>query len=236
MSTARLICFAILAFAAEGASRAIRDLIPPSFPNQDPSDFALRYVSQSEGVDSISCLLNQSISGTRQACQSLVFALTNITISESVVLFSANATDISNLIVLISPGEYDYSEGGINVFNASNLIIAKDPSADGEVVFRCLKLVNTVFNNLFFKFVDHLAIAGISGSGCGVLGTNMAFIDVTDLSVVNCTFRYNFAMHANRAHASQHIHINTAHTHTQSYVCANTHTHRKSRFVVNNLS
>lgn len=163
----------------------IDHLIPPTFLDHHPSKYTLRYLSHANGSDTEACLQDQWTAESISACQTLTFALAERPESPGIPV---NAANITNTIILVSPGEYDYG-GGIDVYESSGLIIAKNPSMDGEVVFQCVTLLEMRFNNLFFKYVDHVAISGIVGTNCGIFGANMAFQFVTDLAISNCTFR-----------------------------------------------
>ena len=171
------LCLPLLAVGL--AENSIRELIPPGFPSQDPSNYTIRYLSQL-GSDEEACLSSQN-SSSIQYCRTIRYALTG---QSSGVRFY----DIHYLILLVSPGTFFYNEG-LEIFNSSNIIIAKDPRLDqGDAVFSCVAFGGE-FNNLFFRYAERIAFWGLTISRCGPRSGGLGLTLPISLRINNCTFR-----------------------------------------------
>ena len=160
------------------AEDSTRELIPPSFPSQDPSNYTIRYLSQL-GSDEEACLSSQN-SSSIQYCRTIRYALTGQS-------SGVRSYDIHNLIMLVSPGTYFYNMT-IEIYNSSSIVIAKDPELQGEAVFSCIEYSSS-FNNIYFQDVEGIALWGLTVSRCGPRSSGMTMSILTNLRVYNCTFR-----------------------------------------------
>ncbi len=160
--------------------------IPPSFPDGNLGSYEIRYLSGSEGSDGEGCLSNQSLAptGNASACKSLQYVLTGESFAEEK---TARVRNLSKVVILVAPGEYFFN-GGIDVLKSNNVIIAKDPRLEGEVVFSCSSL-QTRFNNLYFKYVEHVALIGVTCNKCGLIVGTVAFERCRNVFVSECLFR-----------------------------------------------
>lgn len=160
--------------------------IPPSFPDRSLGSYQIRYLSESAGFDEERCLLDQSLApaSTISACRSLPFVLTGQIPGERT---AARVSNLSKVIILIAPGKYSF-KGEINVMDSNSVIVAKDPTQDGEVVFSCSSL-ETRFNNFYFLRVEHVALIGVTSSKCGLIVGSVSFELCRNVIVNDCVFR-----------------------------------------------
>ena len=132
----------------------LSDLLNASFPGQNLSSYTIRYLSQSSGNDTETCL-----NGTYpQSCNSVGYSLTG--------KLSGRGSDIHNLILLVSPGEYSLLSDGVRVRDSSNIIIMA-PHGPGDIVFMCDSSSTRLFKNLYFENVTNIALVGITFTNCG---------------------------------------------------------------------
>ncbi len=161
------------------------EIIPPSFPLQDPSQYTTRYLSMSDGMDSEDCLDGQpyysSITGpdSVQYCNTLNYSLLGN---------SSDIYNVSNLILLVSPGVYDYGRTGLKLRLSSNLIIAKNPLKTGEVIFTCISYTTDVRNDLYIRYLENIALRGITFSSCGNFSSGVFLRVGENLLIDTCIF------------------------------------------------
>ena len=132
----------------------------------------LRYLHQTSGNDSAECLSVNPYPS--QACRTLGYAL---------------AGNITDLMLLIWPGTYEYTERQIGIRHHQNVLIQKMPESEGKVIFQCRAYSEDSSNNLAFFAVENITISGITFEQCGPLSPGISADNSTNILVSKCTFR-----------------------------------------------
>lgn len=165
-----------------GESTVIQDGIPTN----NLSDYTIRYLSK-DGNDTESCLSDQGYytsplnSATVEYCRSLIYALTGDYRNES--------SSITNLVVIIRPGQYNIGEQGIKIDRYKNIFLTKMPGTVGEVVFKCFKYLEEDFNNLYVVRSVNISMNGIVFTECGSYDSPVRLQHTLNVTISNCTFR-----------------------------------------------
>jgi len=132
----------------------------------------LRYLHHTSGNNTAECLsVNPHPS---QACRTLGYAL---------------AGNISDLMLLIWPGTYVYTEQHIDIRHQQNLVIQKVPGSEGKVIFQCRAYDEQSYNNLALFTVQNVTISGIIFEQCGPMSPGIFVNDSKEILVSKCTFR-----------------------------------------------
>ena len=163
---------------------AQHELIPTTFPLQNPSSYTIRYLSMS-GNDTEKCLETQPFpykETDSEPCGSLRYALTD----KHYDLMSYNQ---SNLIVLILPGRYGYGNVTIWMNYYENIVVRKLPDAEGEVVFHCSEYLNSSYNNLYFVFSRYLYFRELVFTECGPWSHAMSSLAAAHMVIEDCVYR-----------------------------------------------
>lgn len=158
--------------------------IPPDFPNQNISDYSLRYLSVN-GTDAPGCLQSQPYpySDDAEPCGTLRYALTG---------GYRHITDNgSNIILLVLPGRYAHGNVTIWMNNYRNIVVRKIPGfdLDDEVVFYCERFLQDDFNNFYFTRSEHIVLQELVFTKCGPRSPGMATKQVSNLLITNCVYR-----------------------------------------------
>lgn len=169
-------------------------VIQDGLPVNDLSQYTIRYLSETEGSDTDSCLSNQIYppdsrqdNTTTVYCGSLIYALTGGYMNKS--------SNISYLVVIILPGNYSIGEGGIEIDFVDNIFLTKMPGASGEVIIKCSRFLEDSFNNLFLQIGRNISMNGIVFSECGSYGSPVRIQHTLNATISNCTFRYVIISH-----------------------------------------
>lgn len=181
---------------------------PESFPDQDISQYTVRYVSPN-GQDTEGCLQSQpypppsvgcqspdSAESAVMPCRSIGYSLLERCAGLDYMITDCTAEITSNLITLFYPGTYGYYDNlSVVLQNYSNLVIGKVPScktSQEEVVFSCNRYTDEegLYNNLYFISAVNLAMDGIVFSRCGPYSPGAAMLNTTNATITNCEFRY----------------------------------------------
>ena len=174
------------ATAQANSPEEIASLIPSAFIDQNIMNYKIRYVSE-DGNDTDSCLGNQLPSGADSSdpisyCRTLRYALFGN--------HEYRGENISNLMVLMQPGNYPYGNVSIYLEDFTNLVISKAPGTVGEVVLYCQEYLVHHYNNLYFTYSSYVAINEVVFERCGPLSPGMGVFEVTMFYVTNCIARY----------------------------------------------
>ncbi len=111
------------------------------------------------------------------------------TLNYSLLGNSSDIYNVSNLILLVSPGVYDYGRTGLKLRLSSNLIIAKNPLKTGEVIFKCISYTITDdYNDLYIRWLKNIALRGITFSNCGSYSSGVSFRVGENLLIDTCIF------------------------------------------------
>ena len=165
-----------------GESIVIQDGIPAN----NLSDYTVRYLSE-DGNDTESCLSDQGYSrsplnsATIEYCGSLIYALTGDYKNES--------SNITNLVVIIRPGQYTIGDRGIKIDRYENIFLTKMPGTVGEVVFKCFKYLEEDFNNLYVVRGVNISLNGIVFTECGSYDSPVRLQHTLNFTISNCIFR-----------------------------------------------
>ena len=172
------------------------------FSNINISRYTVRYLKSDGGRDTPECLQSQpyssgclqDIGNSIVYCQTLSYSLLENCIGQSTASNTDNSSlcvpnITSNLIILVHPGEYDYGETGITLYDYNNLIIRKIPGCAGKVSFTCKNFSDSVFNNLEMINTRNVGLDGLEFSRCGPLSSPCYMINVTNATITNCIFR-----------------------------------------------
>ena len=149
------------------------------------ADYTIRYLSL-DGSDTEDCLKNQTYpppsSGNRyEACGSLRYAVTG---SQAFRSFN-----VSNVMVLIWPGEYGYGNVTMYMTNFTNIVVSKMPGSKGEVVLHCDDHLSSDYNNIYFTYSSYILLKELVFTGCGSLSPGMAATRVDHICIEGCIFR-----------------------------------------------
>ena len=194
------------AAALEGSS-----FFPDGFSGADFSQYTVRYVSNSSsGQDTEACLQSQPLPlplpQGYEGCmtvESYTAAVPGVVPCRSIgysLLEECNLLDYrdcvanvtTNLLILVYPGVYNYGANySVTVNNYSNLVIRRLPvcEQDGEAELSCTRFIDTLYNNLFIRYSNNLAIDGIVFSRCGSKSPGAAMSNVHNATITNCIFR-----------------------------------------------
>ncbi len=170
------------------AEEMLNGLIPARFsPRGDLSSYTIHYLSQSSSsADSEACLQPQPPQGeansTLQSCSTIRYSLSGGERSGTTFY------NTSYLILVVSPGKYPYN-GTIELIDFSNIIIAKNPLEEDEVVFMC-DGKDDQFNNMYFRVADNIALLGITFSNCGPLSAGITIRKANNVVIDGCSFKY----------------------------------------------
>ncbi len=165
-----------------GESTVIQDGIPVN----NLSDYTVRYLSE-DGNDTKSCLSDQGYSrsplnnATVEYCGSLIYTLTGDYKNES--------SNITNLVVIIQPGQYTIGDQGIKIIRYKNIFLTKMPDTVGEVVFKCFQFLEDDFNNLYIVRGVNISLNGIVFTECGSFDSPVRLQHTLNVTISNCTFR-----------------------------------------------
>lgn len=163
-----------------GESTVIQDGIPVN----NLSEYTVRYLSE-DGNDTESCLSDQGYSllnnVTVDYCGSLIYALTGDYKNES--------SNVTNLVVVILPGQYTIGDQGIKILQYENVFLTKMPGTVGEVVFKCFQFLEESFNNLFVVRGVNISLNSIVFTECGSYNSPVRLQHTLNVTISNCTFR-----------------------------------------------
>lgn len=179
-------------------------ILPESFPDQDISQYTVRYVSPN-GQDTEECLQSQPYPPPSEGCQppstesgvtpcrSIGYSLLERCDGVNYFVTNCTAQVTRNLITFFYPGTYGYYDNlSVVLFDYNNVMIRKVPSchtSQDEVEFSCNVFTEKLYNNLYFSNVTNLAMDGIVFSRCGPYSPGAAMINTTNATITNCEFR-----------------------------------------------
>lgn len=163
-----------------GESTVTQDGIPVD----NLSEYTVRYLSE-DGNDTESCLSDQGYTPLNNTiveyCGSLIYALTSDYNNES--------SNVTNLVLVILPGQYTIGEQGIKIDRYENIFLTKMPGTVGEVVFRCFQFLPEDFNNLYVVRGVNISLNSIVFTECGSFDSPVRFQHSLNVTISNCTFR-----------------------------------------------
>ena len=184
--------FILLSFAtalhvyAQTSTSSLVDL-DPKFPGSTIADYTLRYLS-TNGNDNEECLQSQSFppvsdhgENRSSTCGTLRYAITG---SHNVSSFN-----VSNVVLLIWPGQYGYGKLGVSMTNFINIVVRKVPGSEGEVVLQCDEYLNNVYNNLYFFESSYVLLKELVFTKCGPLSPGMATYRTQNIRIEKCIYR-----------------------------------------------
>ena len=153
--------------------------------NRAFADYTIRYLSL-DGSDTEDCLKNQTYpppsSGNRyEACGSLRYAVTG---SQAFKSFN-----VSNVMILLWPGEYGYGSMTMYMTNFTNIVVSKVPGSEEEVVLHCDDHLSHNYNNIYFTYSSYILLKELVFTGCGSLSPGMATKWVDHIYIQSCIFR-----------------------------------------------
>ncbi len=162
----------------------VSSLLPVTFPAG--GSYTVRYLAE-DGADNTTCLESQPFPPPDNSdiiiyCRTLRYALFGHHYYE-------NNQSVSNLIVLVWPGQYPYGTESIALKDFTNLVISKVPNSVGEVVFYCQKNLELGYNNLYIRSSSYVAVNDVVFERCGPLSPGMGTRSVEWLTVSNCIAR-----------------------------------------------
>ena len=147
----------------------------------------VRYVSPTNGTNSISCL---NSSDPSKPCQNLSFALVGKEIEGVQSDYCNISTGPDNLCLRLYDGIH-YLSGETQVTNATNVSVKAMRS--GGAVVRCRSFPNNVPSNwddIVFFCSRNITVSDLVFEHCGPFGSGMYAHKVDGLHVQNCIFRY----------------------------------------------
>ena len=182
-----LLCFAVtLHVCAQTSTSSLADL-DPKFPGSTITDYTLRYLS-TNGNDTEECLQSQSfppVSGHGEnrslACGTLRYAITGS--------HSFRSFDVSNIVLLIWPGQYEYGNVTVYMTNFTNIVVRKVPGSKEEVVLQCENYLSDAYNNFYFVYSSYVLLKELVFTKCGPLSPGMAMKGTRHVRIEKCIYR-----------------------------------------------